>query len=114
MKPNPRFARLDFDDTMIMGQLRCNGTLEAVQLMRNGFPNRVPYSMMFDRYKKHLLSVPGIAQLSAAQFCEILAEIAELDADDFQLGVTKMFLRAGKGKFLEDLKEHSIAQHITS
>ena len=34
--------------------------------------------MMFDRYKKHLLSVPGIAQLSAAQFCEILAEIAGL------------------------------------
>ena len=27
---------------------------------------------------------------------------------DYQLGVTKMFLKAGKGKFLEDLKERPI------
>ena len=25
MKPNARFAKLDFDDSMIMAQLKCNG-----------------------------------------------------------------------------------------
>ena len=38
-------------------QLKCNGTLEAVQLMRHGYPNRVPYDLMFDRYQKHLSGV---------------------------------------------------------
>ena len=108
MKPNGRFRKLDFDSAMIMGQLKCNGTLEAVQLMRHGYPNRVPYDLMFDRYKKHLISVPGVAQLTPAQFCEVLAAIAELQPSDYQLGVSKMFLRAGKGKFLEDLKEKPI------
>ena len=108
MKPNPRFAKGDFDNEMIMAQLRCNGTLEAVQLMRNGFPNRVPYDLMYDRYKKHLMQIPEVAKLTPAQFCEILVAIADLDAADYALGVSKIFLRAGKGKFLEDLKEKPV------
>ena len=60
MKPNPRFAALDFDHDVIMAQLKCNGTLEAVQLMRHGYPNRVPYDLMFDRYQKHLSGVRAI------------------------------------------------------
>jgi len=108
MKPNARFKKLDFDRAMIKTQLQCNGTLEAVQLMRHGYPNRVPYDLMFDRYKKHLLSVPGVKDLTPAQFCEVLAAIANLDASDYALGVTKMFLKAGKGKFLEELKEKPI------
>ena len=108
MKPNPRFKPLDFDSAMIMSQLKCNGTLEAVRLMRNGYPNRVPYDLMFDRYKKHLISVPGVAELTPAQFCEVLAAIAEMDPADYQLGVSKMFLKAGRGKFLEELKEKPI------
>ena len=95
MKPNPRFAALDFDHDMVMAQLKCNGTLEAVQLMRHGYPNRVPYDLMFDRYQKHLSGVPGIERLSAAQFSEILVSIADLDPGDYALGVSKMFLKAG-------------------
>ena len=171
MKPNPRFAKLDFDHEMIMAQapspssrphlalilpssrhdltvtsphlasppprqLKCNGTLEAVQLMRHGYPNRVPYDLMFDRYQKHLSGVPGIEKLTSAQaqpplcspltsphlasprpispllapsqFSEILAAIADLAPEDYALGVTKMFLKAGKGKFLEDLKDKPV------
>ena len=108
MKPNSKFKKLDFDEGMIMTQLKCNGTLEAVQLMRHGYPNRVPYDLMFDRYKKHLISVPGVAELSPAQFCEVLAAIAELGPEDYQLGVSKMFLKAGKGKFLEDMKDKPV------
>ena len=108
MKPNPRFAALDFDHDMVMAQLKCNGTLEAVQLMRHGYPNRVPYDLMFDRYQKHLSGVPGIERLSAAQFSEILVSIADLAPGDYALGVSKMFLKAGKGKFLEDLKDKPV------
>merc|ERR1719230_2042696 len=93
MKPNSRFKKLDFDESMIMAQLRCNGTLEAVQLMRHGYPNRVPYQLMFDRYKKHLITVPGVAELTPAQFCEVLAEIAKMAREDYQLGISKMFMK---------------------
>ena len=134
---------------MLGAQLKCNGTLEAVQLMRHGYPNRVPYDLMFDRYQKHLsgvrrappvhhpvpplappcaplrpapsfpprasprtpsllLQVPGIERLSASQFSEILVSIADLAPGDYALGLTKMFLKAGKGKFLEDLKDKPV------
>ena len=52
--------------------------------------------------------MPGIDQLSAAQFSEILVSIADLAPGDYALGVTKMFLKAGKGKFLEDLKDKPV------
>ena len=45
-----------------------------------------------------------------AQFCEILAAVADLAPGDYALGVTKMFMRAGKGKFLEDLKEKPVEE----
>ena len=104
--------------------------------MRHGYPNRVPYDLMFDRYQKHLRGVPGIEKLTSAQaqpplcspltsphlasprpispllapsqFSEILAAIADLAPEDYALGVTKMFLKAGKGKFLEDLKDKPV------
>ena len=110
IKPNPRFKPRDVDEGMVDEQLRSNGTLEAVQLMRVGFPTRVPYDVMVDRYKQHLEAVPGVAELTAAQFCEVLAAVAELGSEDYQLGVTKMFLKAGRGKFMEDLKEKPIEE----
>ena len=59
-------------------------------------PPAAAYDLMFDRYKKHLGNVPGISELTPAQFCEVLAAIAEMDPEDYQLGVTKMFLKAGR------------------
>ena len=55
-----------------------------------------------------LLQVPGIERLSASQFSEILVSIADLAPGDYALGLTKMFLKAGKGKFLEDLKDKPV------
>ena len=61
-----------------------------------------------------LLKVPGIEQLSAAQFSEILVSIADLAPGDYALGLTKMFLKAGKGKFLEDLKDKPVDEARSS
>ena len=33
MKPNARFAKLDFDDSMIMAQLKCNGARSPLSLL---------------------------------------------------------------------------------
>ena len=46
--------------------------------------------------------------MSDGQFCEVLAAVAELTPEQYQLGVSKIFLKAGRGKFLEDLKEKPI------
>eukprot|EP00966_Prymnesium_polylepis_P220608 5102935-Prymnesium_polylepis.1 len=62
IKPNGGAQPLVCEPELVMEQLRCNGTLEAVQLMRHGFPTRVPYDLISDRYRKHLSSVPGVAQ----------------------------------------------------
>lgn len=105
IKPNGIFAPLKVDDEMVMLQLRNNGSLEAVQLMRAGFPTRVPYEVMVQRYRSSLEKVPGVTDLSDAQFCEVLCAVAELSPEDYRLGVSKIFLRAGRGQFLEELGE---------
>ena len=111
IKPNPRMAPRDFDEAMVQSQLRSLGTLEAVTLMRSGFPSRVPFGLIADRYRRHLeRAVPNCSELTPAQVCELLVEIAELGRDDYQMGVTRLFLRAGKGKFFEDLKEKPVEE----
>ena len=73
--------------------------------MRYGFPTRVPYELMLERYEAHFASIPAVRKLPPAQFCELLAAVARLDETDYQLGKSKIFLKAGKGNALDELED---------
>ena len=45
----------------------------------------------------------SIAALDSPSFCEILLMALGLDKNDYQLGITKVFFRAGKLAFLDEL-----------
>ena len=46
----------------------------------------------------------SIASLDSPSFCEILLMALGLDKADYQLGITKVFFRAGKLAFLDALE----------
>jgi myosin heavy subunit len=85
----------------VLHQLRCSGMLEALKLMHAGFPTRCPYEDLYDRYKD--MMPRSIASLDSPSFCEILLMALGLDKADYQLGITKVFFRAGKLAFLDEL-----------
>ncbi|EOD09565.1 hypothetical protein EMIHUDRAFT_448407 [Emiliania huxleyi CCMP1516] len=73
----------------------------ALRLMHEGFPTRCPYDSLYERYKD--VMPKSIAMLDSPSFCEILLLALGLDKSDYQLGITKVFFRAGKLAFLDDL-----------
>ena len=77
------------------------GMMEALRLMHEGFPTRCPYDSLYERYKD--VMPKSIAMLDSPSFCEILLLALGLDKSDYQLGITKVFFRAGKLAFLDDL-----------
>eukprot|EP00965_Chrysotila_dentata_P033060 1101318-Pleurochrysis_carterae.AAC.1 len=75
--------------------------MEALRLMHAGFPTRCPYDALYDRYKD--MMPRAVASLDSPSFCEILLMALGLDKEDYQLGITKVFFRAGKLAFLDQL-----------
>ena len=69
--------------------------------MHAGFPTRCPYDDLYGRYKD--MMPRSIAALDSPSFCEILLMALGLNKEDYQLGITKIFFRAGKLAFLDEL-----------
>ena len=110
LKPNLKLAPQTVSPTLVLTQLRCSGTLEAVQLISASYPTRIPYEDIYGRYKEHM---PDFVQkLEPAFFTEAIALACDVDEADYQLGRSKIFLRPGKGAFLEELKERDLSEVI--
>ena len=77
------------------------GMMEALRLMRAGFPTRCPFDALYERYMD--VMPRSIATLDSPSFCEILLMALGLEKTDYQLGITKVFFRAGKLAFLDEL-----------
>merc|ERR1711990_954184 len=99
------------DAPLVMHQLTCNGVLQGIAICRMGFPNRVGYPDFKPRYS---IIAPLIANTVADdKECakKILTEAAFGD-DDFKVGHTKVFFRAGKLALLEEVRENALAKIV--
>ena len=106
IKPNNELKPNQLYGAFVLTQLKCSGTLEAVELMQRGYPSRIPYSAIHERYKSFM---PDFVQaLPASEFVEAIALAFGVAREDYQLGMYKIFMRAGKAAFLEELKDANI------
>jgi myosin-5 len=51
IKPNTENKGGLFEPSLVLGQLRCGGVLEAVRVTRAGFPNRYSYEEFYKQYR---------------------------------------------------------------
>jgi len=104
IKPNMDQKARVFTASMVLDQLRCSGVVEAVRVMQEAFPTRIPYEDIHGRYApmmgEEVLRETGD---DPAAFCEAVAIACDVSNRDYALGLTKLFLKAGCGVFLEDL-----------
>ena len=101
IKPNDYATPKNLDKVSVLAQLRCLGMTDVVHLMHKAFPTRIPYSELHGRYAAAL--PPVVSALPPRDFCEAVALMCDVSKADMQLGTTRLFLRGGKGAFLEDL-----------
>jgi myosin heavy subunit len=74
------------------------------------YPTRIPYEVIHGRYAplmgQEVLDCTGD---EPAAFCEAVAQACDVAPRDYALGITKLFLKAGCGGFLEDLASMDVA-----
>ncbi|XP_033178007.1 myosin heavy chain, muscle isoform X30 [Bombus vosnesenskii] len=100
------------DSHLVMHQLTCNGVLEGIRICRKGFPNRMVYPDFKLRYM--ILAPAAMASESdpkkAAQKC--FDEIG-LDPENYRIGHTKVFFRAGVLGQMEELRDERLSKIVS-
>uniref|UniRef100_T1DG60 Putative myosin heavy chain n=1 Tax=Cupiennius salei TaxID=6928 RepID=T1DG60_CUPSA len=101
------------DAGLVMHQLTCNGVLEGIRICRKGFPNRMIYPDFKQRYTILAASAVPKGFVDAKKVAESVLEAIQLDKNDYRLGTTKVFFRAGVLGRLEEMRDDRLAKIVT-
>ncbi|KAI4165812.1 MAG: hypothetical protein LQ342_000755 [Letrouitia transgressa] len=107
IKPNENKEPWNFEGPMVLSQLRACGVLETVRISCAGYPTRWTYQEFALRYYMLVPSqawTPEIREMADAILSKALGQGANRGLDKYQLGLTKIFFRAGMLAFLENLR----------
>lgn len=103
IKPNEQKQAWAFDGPMVLSQLRACGVLETIRISSAGFPSRWLYEEFARRYEQLLHSSQRLSTDDAKELCHRIIVKAGLEPKQYQMGKTKIFLRAG---LLASLENH--------
>ncbi|KAF2490309.1 myosin-2 [Lophium mytilinum] len=107
IKPNEAKAAWKFEGPMVLSQLRACGVLETVRISCAGYPTRWTYEEFALRYYMLVPSAgwtPEIRQMANQILKRALGAGKGDGTDKYQMGLTKIFFRAGMLAFLENLR----------
>lgn len=111
IKPNEGKEAWKFEGPMVLSQLRACGVLETVRISTAGYPTRWTYEEFALRYYMLIPSkqwTSEIRQMASAILAQALGERTGGGQDKYQLGLTKIFFRAGMLAFLENLRTNKL------
>ncbi|KAH1183969.1 hypothetical protein KIL84_014585 [Mauremys mutica] len=101
------------DAHLILHQLACNGVLEGIRICRKGFPNRLQYPEFKQRYQVLNPTVIPQGFVDNKKASELLLGSLELGENEYKIGHTKVFFRAGVLAKLEDMRDDRLAKIMT-
>lgn len=114
--PNEKKTSGLLDAALVLNQLTCNGVLEGIRICRKGFPNRMLHGDFRDRYamlaSKEAKSDPEEKKCAEAVLSKLIND-GSLKEENFRVGKTKVFFKAGILAHLEDLRDEKLGQIIT-
>ena len=117
VKPNETRAPDAFHDNAVLAQMRCCGVLEVCRIARLGYPTRWPFAAFVARFggfgDVEPLRFENDAKAAKAA-CRAILEQHGVRADEHQLGVSKVFLRAGSVGRVEDARARRTAAAATA
>ncbi|KAH9699057.1 Myosin-11 [Citrus sinensis] len=93
VKPNNLLKPAVFENANIMQQLRCGGVLEAIRISCAGYPTRRPFFEFLNRFG---LLAPEFLEGNYDEKVACKKILEKKGLQGFQIGKTKIFLRAGQ------------------
>ncbi|XP_022092441.1 unconventional myosin-XV-like [Acanthaster planci] len=107
IKPNNYKSPMEFDDELVLEQLRYSGMLETISIRKMGFPIRMGFKHFANRYR--FLMDPVALRSTIKETCRtILAKADQSDGKDYVIGTSKVFMRES----LETSLEHQRSRVI--
>ncbi|KAJ2852443.1 Myosin type-2 heavy chain 1 [Coemansia brasiliensis] len=112
IKPNEAKQAWQFEAPMVLSQLRSCGVIETIRISKAGYPSRVPIRTFNERYRVLLGEAAsqfatGVAENSKEvsaeehQICRLILSTCLPDQAQYQIGLTKVFFRAGQWAVME-------------
>ncbi|TWW73348.1 Myosin-7 Myosin heavy chain 7 [Takifugu flavidus] len=112
--PNETKTPGAMEHPLVMHQLRCNGVLEGIRICRKGFPNRILYGDFKQRYRiLNPNAVPEGQFIDNKKAAEKVLGSLDIDHNQYKLGHTKVFFKAGLLGLLEEMRDDRLALIIT-
>ncbi|KAM0754413.1 myosin V [Meredithblackwellia eburnea MCA 4105] len=93
IKPNEAKLAWEFEPQMVLGQLRACGVLETIKISCAGYPTRWSFAEFGERYYMLVKSDQWGSDLRT--FSTRILEATIKEEDKYQVGLTKIFFRAG-------------------
>ena len=108
IKPNDQQKPGGLMQRMVVDQLRCNGTMEAVEVMKYAYPTRIPLKKLVDEIAPRMPALakavkPEQGGRTLKKFIAVVLRAAQIKRTSYEVGQTKLFLKAGAGEPIEVL-----------
>jgi len=101
-KPNAEQKANVFKEKLLLEQLVQCGTIELVKIMHDGYPNRCHFEEMNTRFRD--LLPEKFQRYGMRTFIEALMLAYDVPRAEWALGMSRLFLKAGQMKALEDMR----------
>lgn len=106
IKPNTQKMPDQFDQAVVLNQLRYSGMLETVRIRKAGYAVRRPFQDFYKRYKVLMRDLALPEDIRGK--CTVLLQFYDASNSEWQLGKTKVFLRESLEQKLEKRREEEI------
>ncbi|GAB2254307.1 hypothetical protein Droror1_Dr00022116 [Drosera rotundifolia] len=93
VKPNTLLKPAIFENANVLQQLRCGGVMEAIRISCAGYPTRRTFDEFRSRFK---ILAPEVLTGSCDEIDACKRILGKAQLQGYQIGKTKVFLRAGQ------------------
>jgi len=101
VKPNLAKKPSMWVDVLVTNQLEAGGLIQALKIIKMGYPTRVGYKTIYSKYSKVLTNPPP--DLNERDFVEALIIAYKFNRSQFVLGLTKAFFKSDQQDFVTSL-----------
>jgi len=102
VNPNKKKSNTIFSRKVVEHQLRCGGIIEALRVLSLGYPTRVSYEILYQKYHPNIEN-PLIKRMGPDRFAAAILVAFGVGEEFYELGLTKIFFKPKKAAILDEI-----------
>ncbi|CAI0436645.1 unnamed protein product [Linum tenue] len=110
VKPNNALKPAIFENANVLQQLRCGGVMEAIRISCAGYPTRKHFNEFIARFG---ILATNVSNLSCDEVTACKKILEKVKLEGYQVGKTKVFLRAGQMAELDARRTEVLGRSAT-